>query len=48
MRIDQNLSLAFTGLKTGFSDAHMQAPSQAEKILMRVPREDANETYGWV
>lgn len=44
----ENLSLAFTGFKTVFTDAHMQAPSQAEKIFMRVPSEGASETYGWV
>ena len=43
-----NLDLAFKGFKSVFTDAHMQAPSQAEKIFMRVSSEGASETYGWV
>lgn len=42
----QTLDLAFKGFKSVYSDAHLAAPSHADKIAMTVPSNSRDETYG--
>lgn len=44
----QTLDLAFKGFKAIYSDAHLSAPSHADKIAMTVPSSSRDETYGWL
>lgn len=44
----QSLDLAFKGFKTVFTEAHMAAPANADKIAMKVVSTSADETYGWL
>ena len=44
----QTLDLAFKGFKSIYTDAHLAAPSHADKIAMTVPSNSRDETYGWL
>lgn len=43
-----NLDLVFRGFQKIYSDAHLAAPSQKDKIAMTVPSSGRDETYGWL
>lgn len=45
---EQSLDLVFRGFKSKYTDAYMAAPSQIDKVAMRVPSESREETYGWL
>ena len=40
------VSLAFKGFKTVFTDAYLETPVNADKIVMTVPSASRDETYG--
>ena len=40
--------LAFNGFKTVFTDAWLETPGHADKIVMTVPSASRDETYGWL
>ena len=42
------LDLAFKGFKAIYTDAHLAAPSEFEKIAMTVPSGSRDESYGWI
>ena len=42
------VSLAFKGFKTVFTDAWLETPANADKIVMTVPSASRDETYGWL
>jgi len=44
----QTLSAVFSGYKAVFTEAHLQAPTNADKIAMTVPSASRDETYGWL
>lgn len=45
---NDSLALTYKGFKTVFTDAFMEAPNNAEKIVMSVPSAGRDETYGWL
>ncbi len=44
----ENLSLAFKGFQTRFTDALMEAPANTDKMAMTVPSVSKDETCGWL
>lgn len=44
----ETISLAFKGFKTVFTDAFLETPANADKIVMTVPSASRDETYGWL
>lgn len=44
----QNLNLVFSGFQAKYTDAHLAAPSYADKIAMTVPSSSRDETYSWL
>ena len=43
-----SLALAYKGFKAVFTEAHLEAPSNSDKIVMTVPSSSRDETYGWL
>ena len=43
-----SVALAFKGFKTIFTDALLEAPTNADKIAMTVPSSSQSEDYGWL
>lgn len=49
MIINKNtLDLVYKGFKSIYTDAYMEAPDQASKIVMHVPSSARDETYSWL
>lgn len=44
----ESTALAFKGFKTVFTDAFLETPANADKIVMTVPSASRDETYGWL
>ena len=44
----ETLTLAFKGFNAKFTDAFMEAPANADKIVMKVPSASRDESYGWL
>lgn len=44
----QNLDLVFKGFQAKYTDAHLKAEVNWDKIAMTVPSTGADETYGWL
>lgn len=42
------LDLVFKGFQKIYSDAYMQAPSQAAEVAKTVPSAGRDETYSWI
>lgn len=44
----ESVSLAFKGFKTVFEHSYLEAPVHHDKIVMIVPSQSRDETYGWL